>query len=201
MLINLAVSLLTRTPEMFSAAGHSLHSACKHTLSLLKLSVATRALASLLLLLLTESSVCCVWLLQVFSLTGVSCWRCGKRGHLSKDCSEPDARPCVYCARYGHEGADCPDSKQHAQQHTYSATQPPLQLQRSTQVSPPVSQPLMLHLKSGISTCRQQMQALQPHNKVGVFVCLFSVPFRDLFQLQRARSQAGGLPLCQGCST
>lgn len=49
--------------------------------------------------------------LQVFSLTGVSCWRCGKRGHLTKDCSQPDARPCVYCARYGHEGADCPDSK------------------------------------------------------------------------------------------
>lgn len=48
---------------------------------------------------------------QVFTLTGVSCWRCGKRGHLTKDCSQPDARPCVFCARYGHEGIDCPDSE------------------------------------------------------------------------------------------
>jgi hypothetical protein len=50
---------------------------------------------------------CC----QVFTLTGVSCWRCGKRGHLTKDCSQPDARPCVFCARYGHDGVDCPDSE------------------------------------------------------------------------------------------
>ena len=70
--------------------------------------------------------------MQVFTLTGVACWRCGKRGHLSKDCPQPDARPCVFCARYGHEGLDCPDSEYHRQltgccySHQLAVLQPPL---------------------------------------------------------------------------
>lgn len=46
---------------------------------------------------------------QGIMLTGVSCWRCGKRGHLAKDCYQPAAKPCIYCAQYGHEAGACPN--------------------------------------------------------------------------------------------
>jgi hypothetical protein len=48
---------------------------------------------------------------DVYEPKGVACWRCGKRGHLAKDCSLSAAKPCYYCAQYGHEPFSCPHSK------------------------------------------------------------------------------------------
>ncbi|WIA33218.1 hypothetical protein OEZ86_006364 [Tetradesmus obliquus] len=45
---------------------------------------------------------------DVYEPKGVACWRCGKRGHLAKDCSLSAAKPCYYCAQYGHEPFSCP---------------------------------------------------------------------------------------------
>lgn len=39
----------------------------------------------------------------------ITCWRCGKRGHMSRDCtSGVSCKPCYLCAQYGHEAKDCP---------------------------------------------------------------------------------------------
>jgi hypothetical protein len=48
---------------------------------------------------------------EVYEPKGVACWRCGKRGHLAKDCTLAAAKPCCYCAQYGHEPRDCPHSE------------------------------------------------------------------------------------------
>eukprot|EP00775_Hariotina_reticulata_P011818 gene11818-11962_t len=48
---------------------------------------------------------------EVYEPKGVACWRCGKRGHLAKDCTLAAAKPCCYCAQYGHEPRECPHSE------------------------------------------------------------------------------------------
>lgn len=46
---------------------------------------------------------------EVYAPKGVACWRCGRRGHLAKDCvGRGMGRPCFYCAQYGHEPSVCP---------------------------------------------------------------------------------------------
>ena len=47
----------------------------------------------------------------VYEPKGVSCWRCGKKGHVSANCPLEKAKPCVLCAVYGHDSADCPKRK------------------------------------------------------------------------------------------
>jgi hypothetical protein len=47
----------------------------------------------------------------VYEPKGVSCWRCGKKGHVSANCPLEKAKPCVLCAVYGHDSAECPQRK------------------------------------------------------------------------------------------
>ncbi|GAB4823844.1 hypothetical protein N2152v2_010890 [Parachlorella kessleri] len=46
---------------------------------------------------------------------GRRCFKCGGKGHLARDCTNPAAkeRPCYLCAQLGHEGRDCPNSLCH----------------------------------------------------------------------------------------
>jgi len=41
----------------------------------------------------------------------ITCWKCGRRGHLSRDCTYISQKPCVLCAQYGHESTNCPYRK------------------------------------------------------------------------------------------
>ena len=39
---------------------------------------------------------------------GGKCLRCGKTGHLARDCSQPDKRTCYVCEQVGHISKTCP---------------------------------------------------------------------------------------------
>jgi hypothetical protein len=141
--------------------------------------------------------------MQAFTLTGVSCWRCGKRGHLTKDCSEPDARPCFFCARYGHEGPDCPDSKCDALSASSvtavsAAAGVCLSAERAVAVSP-VHQPCEQPFYACVHVCDSfhllSLLLMSIHSILRLEFCVPVCVRRDLLQLQAAGSQAGGLPL------
>jgi hypothetical protein len=40
--------------------------------------------------------------------TGVSCWKCGRRGHSFNNCTFQREKPCALCAQYGHALSACP---------------------------------------------------------------------------------------------
>jgi hypothetical protein len=73
----------------------------------------------------------------------VTCWRCGKPGHMSRECrTQPDTRSCFGCGQRGHIARECPVGRQR-QVHRLSAH---AQSFRSTEHNPKNGQnPSPLH--------------------------------------------------------
>ena len=44
----------------------------------------------------------------------MKCHRCGKPGHLARDCRQPDTRTCYKCGQTGHIAKDCPNGNTRA---------------------------------------------------------------------------------------